>query len=278
MRWGASVKSKIETKNFWRGVVTWLGTLVIIAAVGALVWLTMPPIEESVWTLDGTESGFAPPKMPAKTWTEWAYHFQALIGGVFAVVAAFVTVSQMRASDLSAEERHTELLNRQDDVGRNRAERFLNPAYEELCRTEDWASRRIPEIQSDFSADFPALRNIIDAVQTSVGRPQFANAEDLLDGKGAAALVMLLAAAAEAPMAIQRLSNAVGSNSGETTSQNRNLGSVLGNLRLGLQDLIQGMERVADRHGINIQRPRSSHVNNNDDGISIGVESTAMHQ
>ena len=82
-----------------------------------------------------------------QTFSEWVYRYQTLLGSLAAIVAAYVTIVQMRASDMRQEERHREL------IGLNEAKDIL--AIQRFQHT----SLRLAKYCSDAIARFNEYDN-----------------------------------------------------------------------------------------------------------------------
>lgn len=249
--------------------VTVILIFVALAVASAMVYSTAPRSDNTVWALLGEAFGWSDTVVQARSWSDWIYYFQSLVGGTFALLAATVTVAQMYMTDFEAERRHREIMERQTKAENMRVERFLTPAYSELCSLEDLADTAVPRMSNDFSSDFETTRHIIVATQRCLARRQFASAEDLLDGAGAAAHEAVRSAAHQASENVERLHSAVQRRATDEDRINAALGINIREMRVGIKDLIAAMERVAERFVVQVTRPARSLSNVNDDTAGI---------
>jgi hypothetical protein len=123
-------------------------------------------------------------------WRNFIYDFQTLIGGGAAIVAAWLTVRQMRITDEKSEARHRELVSLQIRADRLRVERLLYPSLDELSEKLEPFSARSFDVLSELAKSEPNaavfavndFRNDCHHVVEILNRRTLKNALDLLSG------------------------------------------------------------------------------------------------
>lgn len=89
--------------------------LITVSVIGIIGVFTFPALFD--WSqVDG-----------ARSWRQTIFEFQTLFAGIFAVVAGYITVYQMRISDAKSDKRHEDLLSLNVAAERRSIERALNP-------------------------------------------------------------------------------------------------------------------------------------------------------
>lgn len=124
-------------------------------------------------------------------WRNFIYDFQTLIGGGAAVVAAWLTVRQMRITDERSEFRHRELVSLQLRADRLRVERLLYPSLNELKAKRESLSAWQVGMLSDLvrfekrAAVFALhdLYNDVENVRAILNNSTTQSTLDLLDGR-----------------------------------------------------------------------------------------------
>lgn len=124
-------------------------------------------------------------------WADWLMKYQSLIAGVLALVAAWVTVRQMRTSDDKSDLRHETLLRATNAIDRLKSERALNPALYEMGKSiivvDDFCKaasghRTRNGMKTCVVEKGPAMRAATRMVQTALSRDQFRSGSVLFDG------------------------------------------------------------------------------------------------
>lgn len=87
-------------------------------------------------------------------WVRYISHYQSLIGGLLAVAAAFITIRQMRKSDLAASDRHVKMLKHEMQSKR---EAILVAKVE----MDDW--------KIELDTEIASIEKNIDNLETKVG-------------------------------------------------------------------------------------------------------------
>jgi hypothetical protein len=156
--------------------------IAILFAIAAGTTILLPLIFGEARQVAGQTGG--------DTWRNFIYDFQTLIGGGAAIIAAWVTVHQMRITDQKSESRHEELIALQMRADRLRVERMLHPSLNNLkLRYEAISSWKTFPLKKLVSSEPQSVVYILydlmlecDDVLKIISRNAFANAAELLDG------------------------------------------------------------------------------------------------
>jgi hypothetical protein len=89
-----------------------------------------------------------------RNWTQWLQSWDALLAGLLALVAAFVTIFQMQRTDAAQQGRHEQLVRQQTRADRLRAERAATP-FAGLIRL---AMRDAERLSAAFAAELKPLQ------------------------------------------------------------------------------------------------------------------------
>lgn len=132
-------------------------------------------------------------------WAKWIYDFQSLFGGLFAVVAAYLTVRQMRESDEQQSSRHRELMELNLRKDKLIIQKAYDPQVAELYEANIFLNRYVEFIvfKDHTHGTHPAIEGrhdflrIVRSVEDVLQREQILQVKPFLDQKGLRALQMV---------------------------------------------------------------------------------------
>lgn len=162
--------------TYWRE--HWGKITMLIVAVGCVL---PPAIFGEARTVEGQFGG--------DSWRNFLYDFQTLIGGLFAVFAAWWTVDMMRLTDQAAQRRHDQIIEATIFRDKRALSRAKNHIFERIAAVKSLCGYFTDKSVAELRAERPTVirtrySNAISFVrrlEKAFDDPEWAGAKDLLE-------------------------------------------------------------------------------------------------
>lgn len=208
--------------------------------------------------------------MENDAWLERIFQFQGLIAGFLAILAAYVTIYQMRISDEKSDRRHEDALRISMLPDRRRVERAINPAAAMIKRSKNGLVLNARQINEPGNATREKSRKVLyrinselERLEAEIAKDTFYQGMQIFNGILSDACIRLLTSSRKLRGYVEDLANESRTltDDGFQRSFEGELGRrawISSELRFLIYDvdvILMGLERFSEEFGVAIHYP-----------------------